>query len=154
MPLGIRNFQVKDADQSINSIIGPQTQITGLTVPIAARQTIHIRWRVMFGDITVTGMRLGLFSTAVNPLSSSMTYDFRGYGPGLLEGRGFFTNGLPDLVIPAGGAGSTSWMGEINLFWVNGSPAGVIGLDFAQTVSDPTPLTILAGSYADWTVIR
>lgn len=140
--LGIRNFFKKTAQQVITASVALVT--TGLTIPVAANQTIKARFWVPFSVGATGGVRAQIVVPAGGTLFNATIKLFNTVTPATTiasqVASAAFTNALA--------AAGTHWL-EIEVEVVNGATAGNIDLQMAQNTSDALSLTILQGATVD-----
>jgi hypothetical protein len=139
MGLGIVNNYVKSANTAFTSSAALLT--VGLSSPIAANQTQHLRWWVPITVGATGGVRAQVVPPAggtifilgymvVNTVAPSIT-------PGAQTASAAFTSALANA--------GTHYL-EIEATIVNGTTAGTVDLQMAQNTSDALTLTVLRGA--------
>jgi len=152
---GIQNFFVTTADKLFTSNVTLDTinlgNIVGATpsgIPIAAGQTLKVRYWVKFSVGATGGIRAQLvvpaggtiFGVTIrlnNTVAPSSTIATQ-------QASAAFTNALANA--------GTHWL-EVEALIVNGATAGTVDLQMAQNTSDALALTVLRGATADVTKI-
>jgi hypothetical protein len=140
MGIGIRQIYVNTADQVITSSTALET-VTGLPVPIAAGQSMKVKWWVKVTVGATGGVRAqvtvpaagAVYSTSIrlnNTVAPSQTIATQ-------QAQAAFTNALANA--------GTHWL-EIEAVIVNGANAGNVELQMGQNTSDVASLTILRGA--------
>lgn len=142
MAQGIKNVFRLAAQQDFTSNI-TLTTLTGLTIPLAANQIIHVRY-CLFISIGATG---GIRVQVTVPAG------FVTYRHGLIIGitGGVTSTGMVVAQSPhtsaLATAGNHYLLGEADI--ANGATAGDFNLQAAQNTSDALTLSILAGSWLE-----
>jgi hypothetical protein len=144
MAIGIRNFFRTTANQAVNTNIVP-ANITGLVVPVAASQVVHIDFVVPFSLGATGGFRF-LIATPAAPTSNTAAYRVddcttaNTFFAAVQTALAAFTNAS---------AVAGNYIATISLDIVNGATAGNIALQFAQNNSTANNITILLGASAN-----
>lgn len=140
--IGIRNFFAKLLDQVITSSAALVT--TGLTSPIAANQTQHVRFWVPFSVGATGGVRAQIVVPADGVIFNATIKLFNTVAPSLTTAAQAASAAFTNAAANAG----THWL-EIEATIVNGTTAGNVDLQMAQNTSDALSLTILRGATCD-----
>ena len=140
--IGIRNFFATLVNQVITSSVALVS--TGLTSPIAANQTQHIKFWVPFTVGATGGIRAQIVVPAGGVIFNATIKLFNTVAPSLTTATQAASAAFTNAAANAG----THWL-EIEATIVNGSTAGNIDLKVAQNTSDPLSLTILRGATCD-----
>lgn len=143
--IGIKNFYAKVANQVITASAALVT--TGLTSPVAAGQSQHIRFWVPFSVGATGGVRLQLVVPAGGAIFNATIKLFNTVAPSLTTAAQAASAAFTNALANAG----THWV-EVEATIVNGATAGNIDLQMAQNTSDALSLTILRGAVADATI--
>lgn len=140
--IGLRTFYNILANIVVTS--SAVLQSTGLTSPIAAGQTQHLRFWVPFSVGATGGVRAQVVVPAGGTIFNATIKLFNVVAPSLTTASqaasAVFTNA-------AANAG-THWL-EVEVTVVNGATAGNVDLQMAQNTSDALSLTILRGGSLD-----
>ena len=147
MAIGIRTIFVLAANQSVAASIVPVTA-TGMTVPIAANQTLVIKSHLTFSVGAAGGVRLlwtvpaggTLFNNDVNLSNTVAPATVLATQPTAVA----FTNAL---------ANAGTHFCDMDTVVVNGSTAGSVTLQFAQNTSDATAVIMFRGSKMEVTAV-
>lgn len=149
MGVGIRNYYRQAANLSVASNVFVSS---GLVVPIAVGQKVHIRYGLFVngspGDSIVPGARMQFVlpaapvNYAFNGVSSSLV------NPSVVAGIVGLNFSNAFTVAPASGDGGEFYV-QIDLDYENGVNAGVIQLNFAQVQTDTSPSILRRGSIAE-----
>lgn len=140
--IGIRTFYQVAADIVVTSSVALVT--TGLTSPVAANETQHIRAWIPVTVGATGGLRAQIVVPAGGTLFEATIALYNTVAPSLTTAiqaaSAAFTNALAN-------AGS-HWL-AIEGYILNGLTAGNIDIQMAQNTSDPLSLTILKGGFMD-----
>lgn len=140
--IGIRNFFATLANQVITSSAALVT--TGLTSPIAANQTQHVKFWVPFTVGATGGIRAQIVVPAGGVIFNATIKLFNTVAPSLTTATQAASAAFTNAAANAG----THWL-EIEATIVNGTTAGNVDLQVAQNTSDALSLTILRGATCD-----
>lgn len=140
--IGIRQAFTISANVAVTSSTALVT--TGLTSPIAAGQTQHIRCWVPFSVGAAGGVRAQIVVPAGGTLFSATFKLFNTVAPSLTTAYQNASAAFTDAAANAG----THWL-EIEATVINGTTAGNVDLQMAQNTSNGTAMTALKGGYMD-----
>jgi hypothetical protein len=148
---GIRQVNRLAANKAFTSNTTLATLATGWAIPIAASQKMHVRWWLPFTEAAGTaGVKLQLLTPAApgsfllsffiyNLVATHVAID----NAGLQTATAAFTGT---------GANAGNYLAVVEAEIVNGTTAGTLDLQAAQSVSDAGATTFLVGCYADITI--
>jgi uncharacterized protein (DUF697 family) len=142
MGVGVRTFYRSAAALAVTASVVPVT--TGLTSPIAANQTQHLRFWVPISVGAAGGVRAILVVPAGGVLFNVTIKLFNTVAPSLTTAIQAASAAFTSALANAG----SHWL-EIEACIVNGTTAGNVDLQMAQNTSDATPMTVLRGASAD-----
>lgn len=146
MAIGIRRFYVTPANQAITSSAALVS--LGLSTPIAANQTVKVRYVVPFSVGATGGVRVQVAVPAGGTAFVAAIYLANTVAPSVTNAvqttSAAFTNALAN-------AGNHFLIIDVTV--VNGATAGVVDLQGAQNTSDALTLTFLRGATADVVVL-
>ena len=145
MSIGIRNFFKNSANQQVAASV-VLVDVTGLPVPVAANQTVCLRYKIPFSVGATGGFRFNLAVPAGGTAYMAAMYAFDGVtvAPGVQVGQ----------VITAAADFANAWAVAgnhhctIDAVIVNGATAGNITLKFACN-SAANAINVLAGASVD-----
>lgn len=138
---GILNAVKIAADIPIASSIAPVT--TGLSIPIAAGETINFRYFVPFSLGATGGVRAIVAVPAAGTQFTCAITLFNPVTPALITALQVANAAFTNALAVAG----NHWIALEGVV-VNGANAGNVDLQMAQNTSDVLTLTILRGGYA------
>ncbi len=140
MSVGIRTVYVLGANVAIASDIIPNT-LTGMSSPIAASQTQHIKCWIPFTVGATGGIRFNLTPPAGGTIFLA-TFNLRdNVTPATITAIQTASADFANALAVAG----THWL-EITATIVNGLTAGNVELQAAQNTSDVLTMTVLRGA--------
>ena len=140
--IGIRNAFVVAADIAVTNSAALVT--TGLTSPIAANQSQHIRAWIPITVGATGGVRLQVAVPAGGTVFEATIKLFNTVAPSITtaeqQASAAFTNALANA--------GDHWL-EVEATIVNGATAGNVDIQMAQNTADALTLTISRGGYMD-----
>jgi hypothetical protein len=143
MSIGIKNVFRTTAAQVVTSSTALVTA-TGMTIPIAANQEIHIRYHLVFTVGATGGIRFQITVPAAPTFFNNDILLVNTVAPSTSSAnqtaQAAFTNALAN-------AGNHFVEGEFHI--VNGATAGNVTIQFAQNTSDVLSATLVRGSWME-----
>lgn len=144
MAIGIRSFFQVLAPVVVTSSTALVS--TGLTSPIAAGATQHLRFWVPFSVGATGGLRAQLVVPAGGTVFLASVKLFNTVAPSLTTAVQTASAAFTNAAANAG----NHWL-EIEATIVNGATAGNVDLQMAQNTSDALSLTVLRGGWCEVT---
>jgi hypothetical protein len=144
MAIGIKNIFRNTAAQAVTSSIVP-VDLTGLAgFTLAASQEAHVNFWVPF-TLGATGGFRWLLTTPAVP-----TYTMAVYTVMQSTTPTYFVDSQTTLAAFANASAvAAEYMMTLSFHIVNGTTAGLMGLQFAQENATGNPITVLRGAYAE-----
>lgn len=146
MGVGIRNSYRKTTASTFTSNATLAT--IGLSSPIAANQTQHLRWWVPVTVGATGGVRLQIVVPAGGTAFLSSIKLFNTVAPALVTATQTSSAAFTNALANAG----THWV-EVEATVSNGTTAGSVDLQVAQNTSDALTLTVPAGATLEATLL-